>query len=68
MADVHSYSHPPWFLFQGCSVSRGTLHWIHCKIWTYCQSTSRVQAQVLENLRVRIQLWCSLGRIPVLLQ
>ena len=29
------------------------MHAAHHEIWKYCQSTSRVQAQVLENLRVR---------------
>ena len=29
-----------------------TVRALHYEIWTYCQSTSRVQAQVLQNLRV----------------
>ena len=31
---------------------------MHYEIWKYCQNTSRVQAQVLENLRVSCASLC----------
>ena len=34
---------------------------MHYEIWKYCQSTSRVQAYVLENLRVQC---CSVAAVP----
>ena len=38
----------------------------HYQTWKYCQSTSRVQVQVLQNLRVRWQTCILLPMTPVL--